>query len=398
MTKTYSNITAIDDGATDAIHRQQQFQSLIAEVGADGCLVASQTGMLYIAGCIFRGYIYLPAAGEALFFCQREPAPASKNLIFIRKPEDIPDLLRKAGHTVPRRLLLEAGQISHSEFQRLEKAFRPEETADATILLRRARMIKTEWEIGQFRISARCHEAAYSRIPEVFRSGMTDIAFQIEIERLMRQHGSLGIFRAFGNMDIFMGSLLTGNNAAAPSPYDFALGGAGLHPCLPIGASGEAITEGKTAMVDSAGNFTAYMTDMTRVYACGRPSQETLRAHELSCEMHRRLEAEVRPGVSCASVWEWSLKMAQDAGLAANFMGFGRQAAFVGHGVGIEINEPPVLSARSTDHFAEGMVFAYEPKFVLPGVGAVGNENTFIVTRNGIERITLASEEIYELK
>jgi len=397
MTDKFLNRVIDYEEQTDAALRRKRFQSLMAEKGADGCLIASSVGMLYLAGCIFRGYIYIPVEGEAVYFIQREPSPIKTRTFSIRKLEEIPDILHSLGLSMPERLLLEEREISHHDFMRQERAFRPRETMDATTLLRHARMFKTEWEIGQFRISACKHEAAYSRIPEVFRPGMTDIAFQIEIERLMRQHGSLGIFRTFGNMDIFMGSLLTGNNAAVPSPYDFALGGAGLHACLPIGASGETITAGKTAMVDFAGNFTAYMTDMTRVYSCGCPSQEALRAHELSCEMHRRLEAEVRPGVSCASVWEWSLKMAQEAGFAANFMGFDRQAAFVGHGVGIEINEPPVLTARSADRFVEGMVFAYEPKFVLPGVGAVGNENTYIVTQNGIERITLAPEEIKEL-
>ncbi|MDR3266743.1 MAG: M24 family metallopeptidase, partial [Tannerella sp.] len=320
------------------------------------------------------------------------------NIFEIRKPEDIPAILKEQNIPFPEKIFLETGQISHKEFLRQEAIFNPAKTGDATALFRKARMIKTPWEIGQFRISAEKHAAAYREIPSVFRKGMKDIEFQIEIERLMRRQGSLGIFRTFGeNMDIFMGSLLTGDNAGNSSPYDFALGGLGMHPCLPIGANGEVIKKGTSVMVDMVGNFTAYMSDMTRVFSFGKLPDEAYRAHKLSMDMHNRLMEEVKPGVSCASVYEWSLKMVENAGFSAHFMGTKQQAKFVGHGVGIEINELPVLMNRSKDVFLPGMVFAFEPKFVLPEIGAVGNENTFLITDNGIEKLTIFDEEIRDL-
>jgi len=198
-------------------------------------------------------------------------------------------------------------------------------------------------------------------------------------------------------MDIFMGSILTGNNASKPSPYDFALGGAGIHPSLPIGASGEIIQEGNTVMVDVVGNFTAYLSDMTRVFALGELPQKAYEMHQLSIDMHNRLMEEVRPGTSCSKIFEWSSQMAKRKGFAENFMGITQQAKFVGHGVGIEINELPVLTERSKDILQLGMVFAYEPKFVLPGIGATGNENTYLITESGIEKLTVFEEDIIKL-
>jgi Xaa-Pro aminopeptidase len=214
----------------------------------------------------------------------------------------------------------------------------------------------------------------------------------------MRQQGSIGIFRAFGNnMDIFMGSVLTGNNASAPSPCDFALGGAGAHPCLPIGANGSLIKPGQTVMVDMAGNFTAYMTDMTRVYSYGTLPSKAYEAHQLSIDMNHWLMENGKPGLSCAGIYNRSLEMADKAGLSAHFMGSVRQAKFVGHGVGIEINEWPVLMARSNDILQAGMLIAYEPKFVLPEIGATGIENTYLITDGGIEKITVFEEAIIPL-
>ncbi|GHT26314.1 peptidase M24 [Bacteroidia bacterium] len=378
--------------------RWRSAQRLLAEAGGDACLVSTNVNIYYLTGKVFTGYIYLPVEGKPIFFVQRPSGWEGEQFVSIRKPEDIPGLLIARNLPLPENLFLEADQITHNEFLRLEAAFNPSKTGNATAILRKARMTKTPWEIGQFRISASKHAEVYRAIPSLFREGMRDIDFQIEIEREMRKHGSIGLFRAFGgNMDIFMGSLLTGNNAETPSPYDFALGGGGIHACLPLGASGEPIQKGNAVMVDFAGNFTAYMTDMTRVYAFGKLPGRAYEAHQLSIEMHNRLQEEAKPGVACADIYKWSLEMAQKAGFSANFMGTKQQAKFVGHGVGLEINEMPVLMERSKDLLQPGFVFAFEPKFVLPRIGAVGNENTFLVTETGVEKLTVFEEEIIDL-
>jgi Xaa-Pro aminopeptidase len=378
--------------------RWDSVQKLFIEAGGDACLIATGVNIYYLTGQIFTGFLYLPAEGKPIYFVQRPSDWSDEQTISIRKPEDIPFLLKEKNIPLPENLFLEEDQIPHSEFIRLKKAFNPAHTGNASAVLRKARMIKTPWEIEQFRISAAKHAEAYREIPDVFRKGMRDIEFQIEIERIMRRHGSIGIFRVYGrNMDIFMGSILTGNNASKPSPFDFALGGAGIHPTIPIGASGEIIREGSTVMVDMAGNFTAYLSDMTRVFAFGKLSGEAYRAHRLSIDMHNRLMEEAGPGTTCAGIFEWSAQMVEKEGFTDNFMGAAQQAKFVGHGVGIEINELPVLMGRSKDTLQPGMVFAYEPKFVLPETGAVGIENTYLVTDSGIEKLTVFEEDIIKL-
>ncbi|MDR1763897.1 MAG: Xaa-Pro peptidase family protein [Dysgonamonadaceae bacterium] len=382
----------------DLKYRRLRVQKLLSEAGADACIITTNVNIYYLTGKVFTGFIFLPAEGEMLCFVQRPVVIEDEFTIQIRKPEEIPAILENREIALPKTLYLESGQITHLEFLRLEAAFHPQKTGDATSVLRTARMIKSPWEIEQFRISAVCHSKAYSEIAPLFREGMTDIEFQIEIERVMRRNGSIGIFRAFGgNMDIFMGSVLTGKNAETPSPFDFALGGAGLNPTVPIGACGEKIEIGNSVMVDMAGNFTAYMTDMTRVFARGKLPEIAYKAHNLSIAMHNRLMSEAKVGTSCADIYKFSLEMAENEGLVEYFMGTRQQAKFVGHGVGLEINEPPVLTPRSKEILEPNMVFAFEPKFVIPGVGAVGNENTYLVSNNGLEKITKFDEEIISI-
>ena len=376
----------------------RRIQQAMRQEEADGCLLTMNMNLYYVSGQVFNGYFYLPAEGRPYWFVKRLTVPETNQVHVIRKPEQIPDFFRDLNLAMPRKLLLEADELSYNEYIRLQHVFWAEATGNASALIRHIRMIKTPWEIEQMRISARKHEAVYREIPACYRPGMRDIELQIEIEKRMRVHGSLGYFRAFGsNTDIFMGSLLAGENAGEPSPFDFALGGTGMHASGPLGANGTLLREGTTVMADMSGNYTAYQTDMTRVFSIGKLPDRAYRVHRVALEIQARMERAAKPGVPCAELYRDALAMAGQEGLEDCFMGTRFQAKFVGHGVGLEINELPVLTTRSKDILQPGMTFAFEPKFVLAGIGAVGIENTFLVTDSGVEKMTLLDENIIEL-
>lgn len=376
----------------------RRIQQAMRQEEADGCLLTMNMNLYYVSGQVFNGYFYLPAEGRPYWFVKRLTVPETNQVHVIRKPEQMPELFRDLNLAMPRKLLLEEDELSYNECIRLQHVFRAEATGNASALIRHIRMIKTPWEIEQMRISARKHEAVYREIPACYRPGMRDIELQIEIEKRMRVHGSLGYFRAFGsNMDIFMGSLLAGENAGEPSPFDFALGGTGMHASGPLGANGTLLREETTVMADMSGNYTAYQTDMTRVFSIGKLPDRAYRVHRVALEIQARMERTAKPGVPCAELYRDALAMAGQEGLEDCFMGTRFQAKFVGHGVGLEINELPVLTTRSKDILQPGMTFAFEPKFVLAGIGAVGIENTFLVTDSGVEKMTLLDENIIEL-
>lgn len=378
--------------------RWDKIQQNMSDVHADGLLICDNVNLYYVSGRIFRGYCYIPVKGEPIFFVRRPLGLNGTQVVYIRKPEEIGEYLQKNGIAFPDKLLLESDSISYSDYKRYETIFIPKEVLNGTALLRRCRSIKTPYEIDLIRRSGELHAKAYETIPSLYRKGMTDLEFSIELEHECRKLGSLGIFRIFGqSMEIFMGSVLAGDNADTPSPYDFAMGGAGLDVSLPVGCNGTVLTEGMSLMVDMGGNFTGYMTDMTRTYAIGSVQELALKAHETSIAIHQAIAAKARPGVAAKDLYELAAEMANHAGLSDYFMGHRQKAGFIGHGVGIEINEAPVLAPRSRDILAEGMVFALEPKFVIPGTGALGIENTYVVTADGVEKLTIFEEELISL-
>ena len=375
-----------------------RIQQAMQKMNADGCLLTVDVNLYYTTGRIYSGYFYLPAEGAPWFFVKRPNGLGGDQVEYIRKPEQMAELFAAHGLKMPEMLLLEADELTYNDYMRLQAIFNPKETANATALMRNLRQIKTPHEIEMFRISARQHAKTYAEIPEYFRSGMTDLEFQYEIEKRMRKNGSIGIFRAFGaNMDIFMGSILAGDNAESPSPFDFALGGGGMDASCPLGANGTVLKDGTAIMVDMAGNYTAYMTDMTRVFSVGRLTDLAYRAHQTALLIQSEIENIARPGTPCAELYNIAAKITENEGLGAYFMGTLQQAKFVGHGIGIQINELPVLTPRSKELLEPNMVFALEPKYVIPGVGAVGIENSFLVTETGLEKITQFKEDIIQL-
>ncbi|PNE24342.1 peptidase M24 [Tannerella sp. oral taxon 808] len=382
----------------DLLVRRRRVQQALSDAGADGAMLTSDVSLFYLTGRVFNGWLYLPTEGAPISFVRRPVDCDVPDAIRVHRADDMLPRLEEAGWKPGLHLLLEGDELSYNDYMRLFNLLQPGKAGNASAMMRRVRMIKTPWEVEQMRQSAKQHEAVYAEIPECFRPGMTDLELQAEIERRMRLHGSIGVFRTYGpHMNIFMGSLLAGDNAQAASPFDFALGGAGQSPVCPIGANGTELTDGTSIMVDMAGNFTEYISDMTRVFSIGRLSEKAYSAHRTALDIKAAAEVAMRPGLACSELYSLAIGMVEKAGLTDYFMGTRQQAKFVGHGIGLEINEPPVLTPRSKNALQPGMIIAFEPKFVIPGVGAVGVENSYLITETGMEKLTHFEEQIISL-
>lgn len=364
----------------------------------DAMLVASTVNIYYLTGGVCRGYFYLPIDRDPVFFMIPPAEPTLDMEVSLRKPEQIPELLDKLGYTLPRRIGLEYDDLYYSEVERLKKSLGDRDYRDGTKVMRTARLTKTEHELKKMREDGVNQCAVYSRVDSCYRDDMTDLEFQIEIERVLRKEGCLGYLRAAGSkMEINMGSVLAGPNADAASPYDFSMGGAGVDPSLPVGASGMIMKPGMSVMVDMNGGFNGYQTDMTRCWTIGEIDEKGYRAYKCSQAILRDLETFARPGVEVGEMYRRAVRMADEAGLAPYFMGHARKVAFIGHGVGIELNEAPVIMNRNHQLLEECMTIAIEPKFVIPNVGALGVENTYVVRENGLVNLTPFSEELLSL-
>lgn len=375
--------------------RLDHIRSHMLDASVDAILLSDNANLYFLTGRVYAGYAYIPLKGLPVFFIRRPVELEGDGIVYIRKPEEITESI---GMNAPASIGLELDVLSYSTVTRLIKVFPGSELKNASAIMRQVRAVKPPHALELLRESGARQTRVYKRIPGLFHEGMSDYDLQVAIEHISRMQGCLGQFRISGDsMELYMGNILAGNNADTPSPYDFAMGGAGMDPSLPVGANGTLITPGTTVMVDINGNYNGYMTDMTRVFSLGDIGPLAHRAHQCSIDIHRSLCDMMRPGIEAKALWEKAMEIVEAAGLKAYYMGHRQHAGFIGHGVGIEINELPVIAPRSRDIIREHNVIALEPKFVIPHVGAVGIENTYIIHADHVECITTAPEEIIPL-
>ena len=377
--------------------RKNKIIAALKSVGADACLLTTSVNIYYATGRIIIGYVYIDIDGNVLSLVRRPNNVVGENVFFIRKVEQLAEILGSQGIEMPKKMVVEGDEISFGEWNRIA-ACTGAELVNGSNLIRFVRSVKTEWEIAQLSLSAEIQSDVLRKVPSVYVKGMSDHEFSVEVEKLFRLAGCLGLFRIYGGtMEAYMGSILAGENACEPSPYDFALGGAGMHPSLPLGHNGGILKEGQTVMVDINGNFTGYISDQSRTFSIGKLPQYAYDAHRVSIEIQEKIAQKGKPGVSCEELYQMSLEIAKKYGFEKNFMGLTQQAKFVGHGIGLVINELPVLCDRNKAVLEVGNTIALEPKFVFPEVGAVGTENSFVVTENGMKKLTSAPDEIVDL-
>lgn len=371
--------------------RLSHLTSLMKQAKADAMLITDNANLYYLTGRVYAGLMFITADGRVTYFVRRPIELTGDNVIYIRKPEQMSEHISFGAGS----LAMELDITDYSTIERLKAIFPSATMTNASTVIRKARSVKTAEELRLIGLSGIKQERVYRRIPHLYQDGMTDLELQVEIERVSRLEGCLGQFRISGNsMELYMANILTGENADTPTPYDFAMGGAGLDPSIPVGANGSIIRQGTAVMADVNGNYTGYMTDMTRTFSLGGLPEKAMKAHQLSIDICHELASMARPGTEAAAMFHRAEKMAREAGMYEYFMGHRQKAGFVGHGLGIEINELPVIAPRSRDILEEGNVFALEPKFVIPEVGAVGIENTYAVTADGVKCLTLAPEQI----
>jgi Xaa-Pro aminopeptidase len=366
--------------------------------GLDGVLLAHNISMYYFAGTIQCQYIYIPASGDACGLVRKNMERAKResgiNLLPMGGFSALPGLLATAGFS-PKRLGLELDVLPTATYFRLAKVFSGAEMVDCTTAVREARQVKSEYELGLLDEAARQVDTFHKEVPALLYEGKSELELAAECEAILRKLGHQGSARMRGfNQEMFYGHLLSGKEGAISSFLDSPTGGVGLSPAAPQGAGKKAIRVGEPITVDYGGIFEGYIVDQTRMYSIGILPDVLSRAYEASLSVQEKVVSLLRPGITGGEIFAAAVNAAENAGLLPHFMGFGdTQAKYVGHGVGLEFDEFPILAKGSPHVLEENMVVAVEPKFTFPDVGVVGIENTWHILKNGTRKISLTPDD-----
>jgi len=365
--------------------REQMDQS---NPGWDLAAIFGRINQYYFTGTMQDGVLFIPRYDQAVFWVRRSYERAAEESEFpvIRPMETYRDPAA-AMHYIPEAIYLEKEIIPMAMLERFLRhfPFKAIESADAQIS--RVRSVKSEYELSLMRQSGRIHQHVMEDlVPGMLHEGMSELEFFCDLFTAFIREGHQGIVRwgMFGAESI-LGHATFGVSSIYPTSMNSPSGNYGMSPAVPInGSPDRRLHRGDLIYIDTGCGVGGYHTDKTMTYVFrGSIPDAAIEAHQQCVDIMNRVAAMLKPGAVPSVIYEEAMSSLSPAFLE-NFMGFGKRTVkFIGHGIGLTIDEPPVIAKGFNEPIMEGMVFAVEPKKGIPDIGLVGTENTYMVTPQG---------------
>ncbi|MGD9057664.1 MAG: Xaa-Pro peptidase family protein [Desulfobacterales bacterium] len=381
-----------------------RFQTQLADRRLDGAFILQNADLYYFSGTIQSAVLFVPAHGEPILMVQKNLKRAEfesslDNIIPVENKNTVPHILRDFGFNRLERAGLEMDVLPANLYLWFQQSLPQCAWKDISSLIRRLRMVKSDYEIKQIKKSAAVLHTGLTELKNIIREGITELEIDGHLAMIARREGHMGTLRMRGwNQEMTYAHVLAGDSGATVSLLNSPHGGTGNTPAMAQGAGFRKIKRNEPIGVDYGIAINGYIGDQFRTYVVGTLSERLKRAYACSQDILSLLVDKARPGISCAELYEAAAHKAEQDGLADFFMGYGEgQVKFIGHGIGLEIDEYPIIAPRFEGHLENGMVLALEPKFVFPQTGVVGLEDDYVMTAEGLKRLTLTDQSLIQI-
>jgi Xaa-Pro aminopeptidase len=386
----------------DLLERINGLRRLMADAGIDFALLIQNVDCFYFAGTMQKGMLVVPLDQDPLIFVEKGTERAVMEtpleLTPIKNDKEIKKILIDK-HILKGTAGLEFDVLPLSIFERLKRVIGFDRYADVSESIREVRVIKSPFELLQIHKSGEMLSRVFAKARDVVREGKTELEIEAALVAEGRKIGHQGFLRMRGlNQEMMVSTVQAGYTGAISTMLDGPITGVGVTPAVPQGSSFKQVERGIPVTIDYGGGYNGYITDETRSFVVGELQEVFRRPYETARSIIEDVMTYGKAGVDCTEIFSRAYELAKKAGMKEYFLGYGDgKVTFIGHGLGLEINELPVITARHSRILKEGMVFAFEPKFVIPPYGAIGIEVDFIVRENRLERVTKNSIDIVQL-
>ena len=377
-------------------------QARLQRADLDGLLVMQRVDLFYLSGTAQNGLLYIPREGEPLLLIRKYLPRARKesplaHIVGLDSVRDVPGVMRDFYGTLPRRLGFELDVIPAREFDFYRQLFPHQECVDGSPLILQSRMIKSEWELRRMERTAQLTWGTFHFIRENLVPGCTELESTGIFEAYARKAGLGARLRIRDyQTEGYPWHLLSGRSGGMVGLLDSPASGEGPSAAFPCGAGNKPLEANEPILVDFAAVVDGYHTDETRMFAIGAMPQKALNASKAAIEIHNEVLERIRPGIPLKELFHFSVARAESLGYGPEYLGpAGNKVRFIGHGIGLELIEPPMIAPNSEQPLEAGMTFALEPKLVFENEFAVGVESVFTVTEKGHRLISKVPVEIF---
>jgi len=380
----------------------------LQENNLPGALIQSPVDLYYYAGGRQNGALYIPATGSkastdsggegSTFFVRR----SIKRAEFEAGGTDAPfaintfPSLRVLAETLSNMgaeasPALQKGELPADFHEKFASVLAPlGTTADCTQLIHSQREVKSSWELSMMREGALVQQAMFDSVRKEIALGKTELQLVAAAEAISRERGFGGNvqMRRFP-LQCDRAVIVSGRSGGVPSFFDSAIGGSGAHPLAGMGSGFNKIREKQPILVDLVHVHRGYVVDATRMFSVGNLDETWLERLDSMVEVSDAVVNSLGRGDDCSEAWEIGSQLATSMGHSEHLMGMNPdQSKFLGHSVGLQLDESPVVAKGFDRPLPNNGVMAIEPKLVF-AEGSVGIEDTWLKTENGLERLTL---------
>jgi len=382
--------------------RTTALQEELRKTGIDGLFIVQRADLFYFTGTAQNGFLYLPAEGKPLLLIKQSVSRARAEsaldtIVEIDSVKAVPGLIAEFCSRTPDRLGLELDVLPVNEFRFYRNLLKTKDCVDASPLILHVRRIKSSWEIAQLESTAEMARRTFGYMRTVIAPGLTEMEFAGMYEAYARTIGHAGKLRVRNyNTEGYPWHVLSGSSGGLVGVLDSPASGEGTSAAFPAGAGNRRLRSDEPIMVDLGSVMNGYHLDETRMFAIGSMPEKAYRASRSAMEIHDAVIERARPGTILAELFDQAVAMAVRLGFGDVFLGPpGHRVSFIGHGIGLELVEPPFIARGRNAPLEEGMVFALEPKLVYENEFAAGVESVFRVTAAGGRLISKVPVEIF---
>lgn len=388
--------------ADEIHHRTRQFQKKLQASGIGGVLIVQRVDLFYFSGTAQSGFLYIPATGEPLLLIKKDITRARREsglaqVVQIDSIKDLPGMITRHAGPLPDVVGLELDVMPVAYFNKLRQLLGVPSPVDASPLIFDLRMIKSPWEIAQMDRTAELSRKTFDHMADTIRPGLTEMEFAALYEAFSRARGNGAMLRIRDFLtEGYAFHLLSGKSGGRIGVLDSPASGEGSSAAFPCGAGNKLLETGEPIMIDFALVMNGYHMDETRMFFMGKPPEKAMAACEAALSIQDAVLAEVRPGVTVGRLFDVSVEKADALGYGAVYLGPpGNKVTFIGHGIGLELIEPPIIAKGRETPLAAGMTFALEPKMVFENEFSAGVEDVIQVTETGFRRISRIPRKVF---
>ena len=381
--------------------RLDKLKMQLEENSINAALILQRADLFYFSGTIQEAHLYVPVDEEPILmvFKSLDRAIAESSLsriVPLESPGAVPEILRQYSYVLPQSIGMELDVLPANLYFNYQRLFEGKNIVDISRLIRRVRAIKSPYEIEILRQAAKLSDQVAGRVPELLCEGITELALAGQVEAEARKLGHQGIVRMrLWGSEMFYGHLMAGPAGAVPSFLSSPTGGTGASPAVAQGPGFRPIQRHEPVLVDYVFALNGYYSDHARIFSIGDLPDDLMAAHAAMLEVQNLIKKEAKSGVKSGEIYEMAMERTRQLGYDKYFLGAGSERVrFVGHGVGVELDEYPFLAAGQKMELQENMTLALEPKLIIPEKGVVGIENTHVVTAKGLDQLSQFQDEI----